>query len=427
MRAMRPISAGSTAPGPTPASTRSIATCSAVAARDRRSSSRATAGTRRATTAAVARCRTHVSYRRPVARDRAARRGPHGSLGLKRGDRIAFNLPNILEQIYYTEAAKRLGIIYTPCLAASRPRPCRTAFTTPAPGSWSPPTAAIAMPRWSPTRRAYTDQALDNFMPLPSALACLDRVLRALRTRPAAERLSRGGRAGLKRRDHHRAQRPDARARRRPRGRRRISAERSAELRTTVARELAGVAAHGRTGRGGALHGPGHRVQPRDRWSHDLVSGPRTGFWIMPALPASWWRMSTLLADWTIARCGSALNAVHPALPVDPDWPLFIIYTSGSTGKPKGVVHTHGGWLPASRTACAWSLTPAIDDRIYVVGDPGWITGQSYLIAAPLARGHVHDHQPRARRCSRTRDASPRSSSATAPRSSRPDPRSSRP
>ena len=27
------------------------------------------------------------------------------------------------------------------------------------------------------------------------------------------------------------------------------------------------------------------------------------------------------------------------------------------------------------------------DDCLYVIGDPGWITGQSYLIAAPLAFG----------------------------------------
>jgi 3-hydroxypropionyl-CoA synthetase (EC 6.2.1.-)/3-hydroxypropionyl-CoA dehydratase (EC 4.2.1.-)/acrylyl-CoA reductase (NADPH) (EC 1.3.1.-) len=35
-------------------------------------------------------------------------------LGLRAGDRIAINLPNIMEQIYFTEAAKRLGVIYTP-------------------------------------------------------------------------------------------------------------------------------------------------------------------------------------------------------------------------------------------------------------------------------------------------------------------------
>lgn len=32
----------------------------------------------------------------------------------ERGKRIAFNLPNIPEQIFYTQAAKRPGLIYTP-------------------------------------------------------------------------------------------------------------------------------------------------------------------------------------------------------------------------------------------------------------------------------------------------------------------------
>jgi len=36
------------------------------------------------------------------------------SLGLGKGDRLALNMPNIIEQVYYSEAAKRLGIIYTP-------------------------------------------------------------------------------------------------------------------------------------------------------------------------------------------------------------------------------------------------------------------------------------------------------------------------
>ena len=35
-------------------------------------------------------------------------------LGLKPGDRLALNMPPIANQIYWTEAAKRLGILYTP-------------------------------------------------------------------------------------------------------------------------------------------------------------------------------------------------------------------------------------------------------------------------------------------------------------------------
>jgi AMP-binding enzyme len=36
------------------------------------------------------------------------------ALGLRRGDRVALNMPNVIEQVYYSEAAKRLGVIYTP-------------------------------------------------------------------------------------------------------------------------------------------------------------------------------------------------------------------------------------------------------------------------------------------------------------------------
>jgi acrylyl-CoA reductase (NADPH)/3-hydroxypropionyl-CoA dehydratase/3-hydroxypropionyl-CoA synthetase len=97
--------------------------------------------------------------------------------------------------------------------------------------------------------------------------------------------------------------------------------------------------------------------------------------------------ISTPCAELAIAAFWRALNAAHPALPVPADWPLFIIYTSGSTGKPKGVVHTHGGWLAGIAHSMRMVFDADEDDRIYVVGDPGWITGQSYLIAAPLALG----------------------------------------
>ena len=70
---------------------------------------------------------------------------------------------------------------------------------------------------------------------------------------------------------------------------------------------------------------------------------------------------------------------------MDAEWPLFIIYTSGSTGKPKGVVHTHGGWLAGLLHSLRVVFDVQSNDRIYVIADPGWITGQSYLIAAPLA------------------------------------------
>ena len=35
------------------------------------------------------------------------------ALGLKPGDRMALNMPSIVPQIYWTEAAKRMGVVYT--------------------------------------------------------------------------------------------------------------------------------------------------------------------------------------------------------------------------------------------------------------------------------------------------------------------------
>ena len=72
--------------------------------------------------------------------------------------------------------------------------------------------------------------------------------------------------------------------------------------------------------------------------------------------------------------------------PVDASHPLFVLYTSGSTGKPKGIVHVHGGYavglLATSRTVVG--LGSVAEDCLFVVATPGWITGQSYMIAAAL-------------------------------------------
>jgi acetyl-CoA synthetase len=66
--------------------------------------------------------------------------------------------------------------------------------------------------------------------------------------------------------------------------------------------------------------------------------------------------------------------------------PAFILYTSGSTGKPKGVVHSHGSF-----THTYHSFKEVFDtkpnDILWCTADPGWITGISYTIIAPLAHG----------------------------------------
>ncbi len=67
--------------------------------------------------------------------------------------------------------------------------------------------------------------------------------------------------------------------------------------------------------------------------------------------------------------------------------PLFILYTSGSTGKPKGVVHTTGGYGVWAATTFDWVFDYRPDDIFWCTADVGWITGHSYVVYGPLARG----------------------------------------
>ncbi len=74
-------------------------------------------------------------------------------------------------------------------------------------------------------------------------------------------------------------------------------------------------------------------------------------------------------------------------VPVDAEHPLYILYTSGSTGKPKGVVHVHGGYAVGISATYYLTFDVKEEDRWWCAADPGWVTGHSYIVYAPLIEG----------------------------------------
>ena len=72
--------------------------------------------------------------------------------------------------------------------------------------------------------------------------------------------------------------------------------------------------------------------------------------------------------------------------PTDPETPALLHFTSGTTGTPKGAVHVHNAVIAHHATGLlALDLHP--DDIFWCTADPGWVTGTSYGIIAPLTNG----------------------------------------
>ena len=61
-------------------------------------------------------------------------------------------------------------------------------------------------------------------------------------------------------------------------------------------------------------------------------------------------------------------------------------FTSGTTGTPKGAIHVHDAALTHFATG-RHALDLHADDIYWCTADPGWVTGTSYGILAPLMHG----------------------------------------
>jgi len=72
--------------------------------------------------------------------------------------------------------------------------------------------------------------------------------------------------------------------------------------------------------------------------------------------------------------------------PTAPEELALLHFTSGTTGTPKGALHVHEAVVVHNITGkLALDLHP--DDVFWCTADPGWVTGTSYGIIAPLTNG----------------------------------------
>lgn len=309
------------------------------------------------------------------------------NLGLKKGDRVCLNMPNILEQIYYTEACKRLGIIYTAIFGGFSAKSLSDRIENAGAKVIITTDGAYRNAQLLKFKDAYTDKALDNYIPLETAILLISKHLSAMQAEDAvSSRILEKIKAQLS--SESTVERADVMT---CVGQAltelsHLSIKQKSKIRAELAKGL--VAAPPRVSHVIVVKHTGQKLhwrEGRDKWSHELLDAAAeellqraqdTGFLV---------KTDTEL----LALEGKAFVwAIYKSTvcePLDADFPLFFIYTSGSTGKPKGVVHAHGGFMMGAAHSMKVSFDARSgEDTAYVIADPGWIAGQSYLISASL-------------------------------------------
>ncbi|MGW4161028.1 acetate--CoA ligase [Streptomyces sp. NPDC004788] len=82
----------------------------------------------------------------------------------------------------------------------------------------------------------------------------------------------------------------------------------------------------------------------------------------------------------------AAAPDAYTVAPTDPEDLALLHFTSGTTGTPKGAMHVHEAVL-AHHVTAAYALDLHEGDVFWCTADPGWVTGMSYGVIAPLTHG----------------------------------------
>ena len=89
---------------------------------------------------------------------------------------------------------------------------------------------------------------------------------------------------------------------------------------------------------------------------------------------------------WSLPKRMQEASEAFTIPPTAPEDMAIVHFTSGTTGMPKGAVHVHNAVLTHYLTG-KFVLDFHPGDIFWCTADPGWVTGTSYGIIAPLVHG----------------------------------------
>ncbi|WP_285247096.1 acetate--CoA ligase [Pseudarthrobacter sp. efr-133-R2A-89] len=87
-----------------------------------------------------------------------------------------------------------------------------------------------------------------------------------------------------------------------------------------------------------------------------------------------------------LAALLSRADPIGEVAGTQPEDMALLHFTSGTTGTPKGAIHVHGA-VAAHYATGRFALDLHPEDVYWCTADPGWVTGMSYGIIAPLVHG----------------------------------------